>query len=153
VAREPAAPARLSPSGAQGPEYVLRPDLFALHDAAAAAPGGEPVARLGAVRVYRGETPRGAGPVYGLPGGALSVPTGRAYVRLREGADARGLADAFRGAGFRIESVPGYAPHTAWLSPVEGGVGNALQVLDALRGIPGVEHAEAEMLQAKQTRE
>jgi hypothetical protein len=106
---------------------------------------GSPVAELGDVRVFSGPA-EGGGPVYALGGGTLAVPTGRMFVRFAEGADPRAASEALAAAGFRVASVPGYAPGAAWVEPVDGGIGGALGRIAALRAIPGVEHAEPEML-------
>ncbi|HET7464527.1 MAG TPA: hypothetical protein VFJ82_24925 [Longimicrobium sp.] len=143
-------PARLLAAAGQ-PAYELRADLHAVHGAAGETEGAAPVADVGEARVYPGPG-AGGGPVYALSGGSLAVPTGRVYLRFAPGADPHAAEGALRGAGFRIERVPAYAPHTAWVAPVEGDIAGALQRIGALSALPGVEHAEPEMLMERETR-
>ena len=113
------------------PAYQLRADLHAVH-----GPAG----------------PGGGGPVYALSGGSLAVPTGRVFVRFADGADPQAASDALRGAGFRIEQVPSYAPNAAWLTPLETDIGDALGKIGAIQSVPGVEHAEPELLMERHSR-
>jgi hypothetical protein len=88
------------------------------------------------------ELDEGAG-VYRRGGtGAAAVPTGRVFVRFAEGTDARAQADALARAGFTLESVPGYAPHAAWVRPASGRLADALTGFERLRELPGVQNAE-----------
>lgn len=141
-------PPRIAAPG--GPEYQLSSDLYALPGEAPS--DAAPVADLGGVRVYRGAAAPGAGPVYTLAGGTMAVPTGRAFVRFREGSDPREAEEALGGAGFRIESVPAYAPHAAWVAHQGGSVAEGLQGIDALRQLPGVVHVEPEILTPRASR-
>jgi hypothetical protein len=93
------------------------------------------------------------GPVYSAgPDGPLAVPSGRVFVRLREGLRASAQRSRFAAEGFEIESTPSYAPNAAWLRPTRGGVGHALRALAALGRVPGVEHVEPQMLLARARR-
>lgn len=143
------APARLEPAGPGGAAYELRPDLHALHGAG--GQGGGEVAQFGTVRVYSGAV-AGGDPVYALSGGSLAVPTGRVFVRFAEGGSPRSAERQITDAGFRIEQIPAYAPNAAWVAPA-GGIAAALRGVDALRAVPGVEHAEPEMLMEPRRRE
>ncbi len=82
-------------------------------------------------------------PVYRAGGtGAPATPTGRVFVRFAEGIDAHAHAGALETAGFRLEAVPGYAPHAAWVRPLSGQLADALTGLARLREVPGVQDAE-----------
>jgi hypothetical protein len=143
------APGRLEPAGPGGAAYELRPDLHARHGAG--AEGGGEVADFGTVRVYSGAV-EGGDPVYALSGGSLAVPTGRVFVRFADGGSPRAAERQIADAGFRIEQVPAYAPNAAWVAPA-GDIAAALRGVDALRAVPGVEHAEPEMLMDRHRRE
>ena len=65
--------------------------------------------------------------------------TGRMFVRFAEGADAAAQEQALLRAGFVLESVPSYAPHAAWVRPTTG-------TLEDLQQLPGVEHAEPQIV-------
>lgn len=105
--------------------------------------------------VYEGPMPGMANdedvaPVYSAgPGGPLAVPTGRVFVRMSQGLTASERRAEFAAAGFEIESVPSYAPDSAWLRPLQGGVARALPALAALEKIRGVVHVEPQMLLAR----
>lgn len=72
--------------------------------------------------------------------------TGTVYIRFAEAERAEKHAGAIEAAGYRIERVPDYAPHTAWLRHRTDDVGEALRHLDALRALTEIEHVEAQML-------
>jgi hypothetical protein len=145
-----------APPGAEGP-FERVDDLYALHDVA-----GDPeatqallVLAQGRVVVVRGDIAtarRKAGPVYATPGGPLAVPTGRVFVRFRAGTPAAEKGDELEAAGYRIELVPGYAPHAAWVRAGDGTIASALMGLERLRGLTDVEHVETEMLMEKHSR-
>jgi hypothetical protein len=96
----------------------------------------------------------GAGPVYRAAGagGAIAVPTGRVFVRFGAGTRAQDRAGELEAAGFDVEDVPGFAPHAAWVRPRSGRVEDALEALDAVRGVPGVEHAEPQLVAERASR-
>ena len=112
--------------------YILRPDLYAVH-----AEDGEVAAHLG--------SPEGRLPVYESPNGRLVYPTGKVWVRFAEGTDARERAADLAAAGFTIDSIPGYAPHGAFV--VAGDAAAALKGLEKLRALDGVEHVEPQVVQ------
>lgn len=86
-------------------------------------------------------------PVYRLgPSGALSVPTGAVFVRFEEGAAPADRTEALQEAGYRIASVPAYAPHTAWLEERTGDLAEALAGIRRLGAIPGLVRVEPQML-------
>jgi hypothetical protein len=92
-------------------------------------------------------------PVYRIePGGQPAVPTGRVFVRLREGQPASEQHDDFAQAGYVIENIPAWAPHTAWLRPATGGIVAALNGIERLRSLTGVENVEPQLLRPRMAR-
>lgn len=90
------------------------------------------------------------GPVYRRrPGGPVTVPTGRVLVRFAEGESVERRRPDLAEAGFEVEQSLGYAPHTAWLRPTSGRVGDALRQLTDLGRLEGVENVEPQMLTEK----
>jgi hypothetical protein len=93
------------------------------------------------------------GPVYSAgPTGPLAVPTGRVLVRLAAPLRPEDRRVEFANAGFEIERVLPYAPHSAWLRPAKGGVVAALSGLEALGHVPGAEHVEPQVLMERAPR-
>jgi hypothetical protein len=150
-------PARLRLRGDDRAEvsYELADDLVATHSAepspeailtfAGDAINVEPLTAVRARAVEEGQL----GPVYRrVPGGALAVPTGRAFVRLAAGEPAARREEDLAAAGYRLEQVPSYAPHAAWVRPASGRVVDALRHLDRLERLSGVEHVEPQLLTA-----
>lgn len=131
--------------------YELAPDLVAIHGVepgphAVAAFENEGVTVEKAERLSEPLAGERLGPVYLQPGGALVVPTGRAFVRFAEGERPDRHTDDLRAAGFELEEVPSYAPHAAWVRPAGGGVVEGLQLLERLERLPGVESVEPQLL-------
>jgi hypothetical protein len=145
---------------ASGATYVRRADLRALHDLPPGTPVEDALLALddGAVAVFPvghalWATGARSGPVYALePGGTLAVPTGRLYVRFAEGVSATSRADALREAGYELVDSPRYAPHTAWVRPLEGEIGRALADVERLARLPDVERVEPQMLMPRSMR-
>lgn len=147
-----------------GTVFELEPELYTVRTRPAAGPqgestvpGGAPVAVVaeGATSSYAvyGGTPArdlsdaAVGPVYSAGrGGPLAIPTGRVLVRLVKGERPGDRTQAFASAGFEIEKTLSYAPSTAWLTPRGGDVAHALNNLDALERMTGVEHVEPQLL-------
>jgi hypothetical protein len=102
--------------------------------------------------VYEGTPPAATAtedvlPVYSAgKEGPIAVPTGRVFVRLREGVRPDERRRQFADAGFEIEKILPYAPGAAWLRPAEGGVGEALDRMTVLEELPDVVHVEPQML-------
>jgi hypothetical protein len=121
--------------------YVLRPDLYAVHDwnGDGAPRHSMPSARVAA---FDG-APGGKMPVYAL-GTLLAYPTGSIWVRFREGIDASSRAADLSRAGYRIQSSPHYAPNGAFL--IADDPATALSQLDTLRAVEGMEHVEPQLL-------
>jgi hypothetical protein len=112
--------------------YILRPDLHAVHeiDGEVAAHSGSPEGRL---------------PVYESENGRLVFPTGKVWVRFARETDVRDRAADLAAAGYSIENVPGYAPHGAFVVGEDAAA--ALNGLERLRALEGVEHVEPQVVQ------
>lgn len=121
--------------------YVLRPDLYAVHDWDGA---GNPVDSMPEAKVAAFEGQPGEKmPVYAF-GTLLAYPTGTVWIRFAAGIDAATRAADLKNAGFHIESIPSYAPNGA--NVVADDVATALSRLDDLRAVEGVEIVEPRML-------
>jgi hypothetical protein len=142
--------------GARDANYELDAGLVAAHGAQPTAEDDAsppPISALegGSITVWRAtEAPadgRRLGPVYrASPGGALAIPTGRVFVRFRDGEHAAGYRDVLSAAGYELESVPAYAPQAAWLRPRSRRITDALADLGRLRDLSGVEHVEPQLI-------
>lgn len=152
---DPATPAAPPPSLGEpgGTRYELDDSLVAMHGAGQADGTDAPVASLegGDITIVpagqAADGPNRVGPVYRAgPGGPIAAPTGRVFVRFREGTSAESESGALAAAGFALESVPSYAPHAAWVRPASGRVADALVELDRLRRLPGVEGVEPQLV-------
>jgi len=134
-----------------GVDYVRLADRVAVHSLPAAElDGAEFVLRNGGIGVFRQARvpPIGAGagltPVYALPSGPPSVPTGSLFVRLHEGMPFESRRTDFERLGYRVVRVAPYAPHAGWL---EGpSIARSLTNLPRLLGLEGVANVEPEML-------
>lgn len=103
-------------SGGRRVTYVLRPEL------------GEP-----------------GRPVYEIDrSGVLAYPSGSVWVRFRAGDSPSQHVAQLEAAGYRIDSIPGYAPHAAFVRADD--IATALANLEALRTIDGVEAVEPQLL-------
>lgn len=147
------APSRLRVGSDHGVSYELAEDVVAAHDAdpssgAVMSLEGdrisvEPIDAVGPREVREGMF----GPVYRqMPGGEFAVPTGRVFVRFDERDSATRHEKELGAAGYRIEQVPSYAPHAAWLRPASGSVADALRRLGGVEKLASVEHVEPQLL-------
>lgn len=132
--------------------------MYATHDRAAEAAAGEAEMVLadGRVAVFRGDVADAGGggcAVYATPGGPLAIPTGRVFIRFRDGVSAEERRPAVEGAGYSVDRIPGYAPQAAWVCSIDGAIGSGLSGLARLRALPDVEHVEPEFLTEKHTRD
>lgn len=138
--------------------YERVTDHFAVKGKVPRAPAARTVARVEdepPVAILKGDPPAAVGdteagallPVYKIvPNGALSVPTGAVFVRFDEGTAPADRTEALQEAGYRIASVPAYAPHTAWLEERTGDLAEALAGIRRLGAIPGLVRVEPQML-------
>jgi hypothetical protein len=124
---------------------LLRADCYALL--------GEPGS--GQVQVIYGEPPAGS-PTVGVysPAGSptWAVPTGRLFVRVAQGKRISAHRDAIEAAGFGIEKIPDFAPHSARVVALSGNPADALSRIERLTAVPGIVHVEPELLRARSAR-
>jgi hypothetical protein len=77
-------------------------------------------------------------------GGEPAQATGVVWVRFGEGEDAASRAADLETAGYRIERVPAYAPHGAFVRAEDAAA--SLNNLGALRVIEGIELVEPQLV-------
>lgn len=144
------APALLEMGNDPAVGYRLDEDLIAIHGdppgPAVATFEGDNLAVVPLASVSGVDDAEQLGPVYRQRGGSLAVPTGRVLVRFDPEDPAEAHAEALASAGFRLEEPLRYAPHAAWVRPLSDGSVEALNGLERLRSVPGVEHVEAQLL-------
>lgn len=100
-----------------------------------------------------GEVQPSLGAVYTLgTDGPLAVPTGRVFIRFKEGDNAATHQGDIEKAGYTIEEIPVYAPHAAWLQTKNGDKALALQSISKLRALEDVEHVEPQVLMQQVSR-
>jgi hypothetical protein len=149
------------------PVYKRLPGFYAVHGRRADKPGVEPVQTFedGAIAILKGEpdptntatdaanvaaTRSTLGPVYAQqPGGAtgsMAVPTGRILIRFADGVNAVDHEAEIRNAGYEVDQPLDYAPNAAWLRVRSGNIADALNGIDALRKLAGVENVEPQLL-------
>lgn len=86
-------------------------------------------------------------PVYSLePDGPFAVPTGRIFVRFKEGIKAESQNQALASTGYTITDIPLYAPQTAWVCHQSKDVASALTNLSGLEALSNVVNVEPQML-------
>lgn len=169
MASEKDSPSEFPPevrSGTQqsAPVYTRLPDLYAVHGASASRlPSEAPLLVMGEgeerIEIFRGEVekqknaPPQIGPVYTLrPGGPPAVPTGRVFIRFKEGVPVETRLGALEQAGYQIAQSVDYAPHAAWLRARSGEIADALRQIPMLEQIADVENVEPQMLMRKANR-
>jgi hypothetical protein len=87
------------------------------------------------------------GPVYqSHEGGSLAVPTGAIYVRVAAPSKLADRKAQLRAAGYRIAKTLPYAPQAGWVAALDGDLATALNNIDKLDAIDGVEEVAPEML-------
>jgi hypothetical protein len=144
--------------------YRRSRDHYAVHRLGAdVAPSGDAVATMREedrlIEIFRGTpdtdaaSPGDVGPVYAAQsGGSSAVPTGRVFVRFKDGVRAGEYRQQIERAGYEIEQSPEYAPHTAWLRSRSGKIIDALAGVQALEKIDDVENVEPQMLMQRVSR-
>lgn len=86
-------------------------------------------------------------PVYAREsGGRFAVPSGLLFIRFGKGARAETRRAEIERLGYRIDSIPVYAPHTAWLRSLSGSVAMSFGGMEALAELEGVERVEPQMI-------
>jgi hypothetical protein len=137
------------------PVYTRLPGYYAVHgprsDTAVPAPvlsfDEGPIAVMPGSPEQEGAAPEKISPVYSLqPTGTFAVPTGRVFIRFAEGISVPDRAEEIRKAGYKVAQRLEYAPNAAWLRAASGSIADALNKIDALSTVPGVENVEPQML-------
>jgi hypothetical protein len=104
-------------------------------------------------RRLAGSQQEGTPPVYVTdPGGSQAVPSGLVFVRFGEKMSARDHEGAIAAAGYEIVEVPPYALHAAWVRARDGSIPTALNGVERLEAIDGVENVEPQMLRPRSLR-
>lgn len=150
-------------SSVEHPElhYVQQSGYYAVHNlqSDAEAAGAVTTFNDGTIAIFAGppETARNlapnatVGPVYALqPGGALAVPTGLVFLRFAEGESAAAHASEIQAAGYTVDQIPVYAPHTAWVRSQS--IATSLAGISRLETLPKVENVEPQMLMQRAQR-
>lgn len=135
-------------------------DLFAVRGPVPAAVQSNIVAIIeeGNITVCRGAPQDWADnaeitPVYRLEGGASpAVPTGLIFVRFTEEVSSADRTQDLAQTGYRIDRIPPYAPHTAWVFSADGNAARGLRAIETLMLLPGMVHVEPQLLMPKVTR-
>jgi len=91
-------------------------------------------------------------PVYTLSGTRIAVPTGRVFVRFRDGVPVSAKLDDVKRAGYRVAKTLSYAPNAAWLDGQDGEVASALGNLGRLEALRDMVNVEPQLLMARATR-
>ncbi|MDX1434268.1 MAG: hypothetical protein R3286_17640 [Gammaproteobacteria bacterium] len=140
--------------GARRVVLEKHPRFFALEGSIPPAWSAEVTERLNDdLAILRGPPPAGeTAKVKVLPiytAGERSPPaiaSGRLFLRLASGAQARALGSRLAALGLDVVEVPAWAPECAWLAPRSGIAAHALGRLDEVRALPGVVRVEPELL-------
>lgn len=142
-------------AGRAGAWYVRAPGRYAVRqgEGEQEASGAEMTFAREGIAVFSGEpgaaradaaTPT---PVYRLqPDGPLAVPTGKIFLRFKEGVEAASRREEIERAGYEIIETPPYAPSGAWVRAVGGDVARSLSNIKALEKLADVENVEPQML-------
>ncbi|MCA1618392.1 MAG: hypothetical protein LC795_03580 [Acidobacteria bacterium] len=154
-------PERVSAGAARGGAHYVRAEgHYAVHQGEAKqdAADAEMTFAPEGIAVYRG-APREARagkahaheaaltPVYRLhPDGPLAVPTGKIFLRFREGVEAATRRKEIERAGYEVIEIPPYSQSGAWVRSASGDVARSLTDLDALEKLADVENVEPQML-------
>jgi hypothetical protein len=145
--------------------YARLVDHYAVHRQSGDKPSKHAVAALDdgerLIEVFRGDpaerqrstSPGRVGPVYALKdGGTPATPTGRVFIRLREGLPVDARLKEINHAGYDVAERIGYAPNAAWLRARTGEIADALEGIEALENIADIENVEPQMLMHRASR-
>ncbi|MCI0390702.1 MAG: hypothetical protein MOB07_18300 [Acidobacteria bacterium] len=148
--------------------YTLLPDQYAVHRQGSRetlpSEGATTVMSEGetTIEVFRGDanerrqgaSPGAVGPVYALqPGGTPAIPTGRVFIRFKEGVAVEERIREIEQAGYEIAQTIEYAPHASWLRARSNEIADALAGIRALEKIADVENVEPQMLMRRASRD
>ena len=143
--------------------YVQQSGYYALHNLQSETEASGAVTTLndGMIAIFSGtpQTSRSSAPdvvispVYALqPGGSLAVPTGLVFLRFKEGVAATSKQADIQAAGYTIDNIPPYAPHTAWVRSQSNNIADSLSGVDRLEQISDLENIEPQMLMQRALR-
>lgn len=122
-------------------------DLIGGHVEAVLDASALAVCRAPARRAPHHPLPDGACPVYALgKKGPPAVATGRIFVRFADHVMLEDRKADLQDAGYRIEEVLDFAPHSGWVTAINGGPARSLSSIDRLEGLDGVVVVEPQML-------
>ncbi|MET0626780.1 MAG: hypothetical protein ABW250_27855 [Pyrinomonadaceae bacterium] len=142
-------------TGRKGAYYVRAADHYAVRSGAGKreAAAAELSFKLEGMSVYKGEPAKTKAdaesltPVYRLqPDGPLAVPTGKIFLRFKEGVEVATRREEIERAGYEITETPPYAPSSAWVRAIGGDVARSLSDIEALEKLADVENVEPQML-------
>ncbi len=145
-------PTRLDFSGKRsGSVFTIKPGYYAEHhpQAGDTARNAEAFFDQDDIAVFRGEPPQNsfASPVYELqPGGSPAVPSGRIFIRFRDGVKASSRKADIEASGYRFLEEAPYAPNAAWLTSESDSIADALVGISKLEALQDVENVEPQML-------
>jgi len=89
-------------------------------------------------------------PVYSTASNATpAVATTRIFLRLEDDTSIDSVRSSIEALDLRVDEIPAYAPHSAWLEPKSGCVDDALSKLDILRALPRVANVEPQLLRPR----
>jgi len=96
-------------------------------------------------RAWSGD-PASIVPVYALSGTVMVVPTGRIFVRFRDGVVASTRATDLERAGYRLAQMLPYAPNAAWVEADDQQIASALGNISRLERLGDVVNVEPQLL-------
>lgn len=137
---------------------LKRHDLYAIRGSISQQPAGEVEMRLAGddISILRGTPPPTVAtdvellPVYSTASNATpAVATTRIFLRLENDTPIDSVRSDIEALDLRVDEIPAYAPHSAWLEPKSGRVDDALSKLDILRALPRVANVEPQLLRPR----
>ena len=92
-------------------------------------------------------------PVYqATPHGPLAVPTGRIFIRCSPHLRLEERRKDLATLGYKLIETLSYAPHTGWVQSATGDMASSLKNIHQLKTIPGIVHAEPQLLMPRTPR-
>lgn len=142
--------------------YLKHPEFIAVHNVAL-SPETAGVERIlgDSIAICRGiprslanhPTPLTITPVYQVtPRGPLAVPTGRIFIRCSPHIRLEERRNDLAALGYELIETLSYAPHTGWVHSATGDMASSLKNFHQLKTIPGIVHAEPQLLMPRKSR-
>jgi len=146
--------------------YVRSDELVAVRGHRERSAGEAPVLTVTgdageSIAVYRGESAEqrarsadasAVTPAYMLSATRIGVPTGRVFVRFRDGVAVSARRRDIEGAGYKIATTLAYAPNAAWLEADDGRIASALANIGRLEALSDVVNVEPQLLASRAAR-